>query len=140
MLKKLIIILSVIFISVMLFLGVLVFWDSPSKSKNTLTMGEIIELNAKTWDYVQENTNQHVLERGYSTIMQIARGDADTAIKIYNHPGYPDIIWNTTDYNILENVIGEGTICYYDKNGLDCVDGEYEYVMAVLKDFGQWIF
>ena len=139
MLKKLIIILSVIFLVVILFLGVLVFWDSSSKSKNTLTMDEIIEQSAKIWDYVDENTDRPVLEREYYIIMRLA-GDADTAIKIYNHPGYPDIISNTTDYNILENIIGEGTICFLHKNELNCVDGEYEYVMYFLKDFRQWIF
>ena len=136
MLKKLIIILFVIFLAIILFLGVLVFLDSSSKSKNTLTMGEIIELNNNNWNYVNENTNVPVL-REYSTIMQLGGGDPDTALKIYNHPDYPDFIWNTTDYNTLEDVIGDGTICYLDKYGLKCVDGEYEYVMAILKDFGQ---
>ena len=73
-----------------------VFGSQHLSEKKVLTaeeFREIIENAARDYQYVQEHANVPVFERGFSWIHgDLAKGDVEEAIRIYNDPHYPELM------------------------------------------------
>ena len=144
MLKKLIIILSVILLSVILFLGFIYSLAYPPLRGGLIPAEEfnaIINSFANNGELIQEQVDFTIDTRSYYNVYRLADADVDTAVRIFNHPDYPNLVVNG-DMSKLEEIIGEGTICYYfnDNYEIDCVNGIDEYVREILIDLARWIF
>ena len=144
--KKSIIILFIIIISTMIFLGHITY--SPNyKYYENFSRDDYKRL----FDAMEP---RETFFRGeISSVKRISQGDIDVAIRIVNHPGYPDILFDNTagfsknkpgeyqqDHSIIENIIGGDVICFPEKKVSYCVDNEFQHLFIELYKFADDVY
>ena len=101
----------------------------------------IRQLGVAHYGIIDEYSPKAIHERAFSHLHKMTDGDIFAMILIRNHPGYPDIVFNSTDNSIVESIIrGDHTVCFPEGRIEKCVDSKAEYVLEMVNDFSFWVF